>query len=138
VQKLTELGITRIVLLQSERSVVRWDSERARKHLLRLEAVAGEALGQSRGVWLPAITGPVTPEKFLADERGLGRTVAAASFGGTRSWANTDSVLIGPEGGWSPAELASFGDNTIAFGDSVLRAETAAIAAGVLLMARSV
>jgi 16S rRNA (uracil1498-N3)-methyltransferase len=157
VQKLTELGISRIVLLEADRSVVRWEGERASKHLARLQAVSREALGQSRGVWLPTLSGPVSPARFLADELAAGREVAAAALPGPRSdsgptnsgptdsgptdsgpgsssrWSSVASVLIGPEGGWSSAELTAFGHHTVMFGDSVLRAETAAIAAGVLL-----
>ncbi len=59
VQKPTELGVDRIVFLHAERSVVRWDGDRAERHLARLAAVAVEALMQSRRVWLPEIVGPV-------------------------------------------------------------------------------
>ena len=43
VQKATELGIDRIVFLHAERSVVRWDGDRAARHLARLSRVAAEA-----------------------------------------------------------------------------------------------
>jgi len=43
-KKLTELGIDRIVLLHAERSVVRWNEERAARHLTKLRRVAAEAL----------------------------------------------------------------------------------------------
>ncbi|MHB1498356.1 MAG: 16S rRNA (uracil(1498)-N(3))-methyltransferase, partial [Acidimicrobiales bacterium] len=46
----------------------------------------------------------------------------------------TPSVLVGPEGGWSEAELGAV-VNHVALGPHVLRAETAALAAGVLLAA---
>ena len=58
VQKLTELGVARIVLLHAERSVVRWEPDRAARHVAKLRRVAVEALEQSRGVWLPDIVGP--------------------------------------------------------------------------------
>ena len=55
VQKCTEVGVDRIVLLAAERSVVRWDGERRRRQLDRLRRIATEAAMQSRRVWLPAI-----------------------------------------------------------------------------------
>ena len=59
VQKLTEIGVDRIVLLHAERSVVRWADDRAARHLTKLRRVAAEALQQSRGVWLPTVEGPL-------------------------------------------------------------------------------
>jgi len=122
-QKLTELGVDRIVLLHAERSVVRWAPERAAKHLAKLRRVAVEALEQSRRVRLPEIVGPL-------DASGVLPGAVVAEPGG-RPLAVADRVIaIGPEGGWSPAELALAGDR-VGFGDTVLRVETAAVAAAV-------
>ena len=59
VQKLTELGVDRIVILHAERSVVRWPGDRVDKHLAKLRRVAREAVQQARRVWVPEIVGPV-------------------------------------------------------------------------------
>jgi len=123
VQKLTELGVDRIVLLHAERSVVRWDAERAAKHVAKLRRVAVVALEQSRRVWLPDVTGPVTAASMLAG-------AVAAEPGGRALSAADRTVAIGPEGGWSPAELAVAGD-TVSLGPTVLRVETAALSAAV-------
>jgi 16S rRNA (uracil1498-N3)-methyltransferase len=125
VQKLTELGIDRIVPLHADRSVVRWDGERAERHIAKLQRVAVEALEQSRGVWVPVIAGPVTSREFLP-------TAAAAEPGG-RGFEGFDTVAIGPEGGWSDEELAVAADR-VSLGHSVLRVETAALVAGTLLV----
>ncbi len=134
VQKLTEAGIDRIVILKASRSVVKWDPDRAGKHLNRLNLVAREALMQSRGVWLPSIEGPISPLAFIAAETAAGRIAAVAQFGGGPLLAEVDSVLIGPEGGWALDEFAAF-SRTLTLGDQIYRAETAAVAAGVLLAA---
>ncbi|MFV0317326.1 MAG: RsmE family RNA methyltransferase, partial [Microthrixaceae bacterium] len=55
VQKLTEIGIDRIWVLRTRRSVVRWDSARAARHLGKLQRVAAEACAQCRRLRLPAI-----------------------------------------------------------------------------------
>ena len=55
VQKLTELGVDRIVPLRTERSVVRWDGARGRATVERLRRVAREAAAQCRRVWLPEV-----------------------------------------------------------------------------------
>ena len=60
VQKLTEVGVDRIVLLETARSVVRWGEEaRASRRVDRLRRVAREAAMQSRRAWLPTVEGPV-------------------------------------------------------------------------------
>jgi 16S rRNA (uracil1498-N3)-methyltransferase len=130
VQKATELRIGRIVLLHADRSVVRWDGERAARQLERLRSVARGALGQSRGVWLPAVEGPVDAASVLP---GL---VVAEPGGRPRSVADR-AIAVGPEGGWSPRELELARD-AVDLGDSVLRVETAALTVCALLWTPSV
>jgi 16S rRNA (uracil1498-N3)-methyltransferase len=129
VQKLTEIGVDRIVPLVAERTVVRWHGDRATKHETRLRKVAREAAMQSRRVWLPAVL-PVTPVGSLVEEP----QVALAQFGGRPPDLARPTVLVGPEGGWTDAEVAAAAATTT-LGAGVLRAETAALAAGVLLTA---
>jgi 16S rRNA (uracil1498-N3)-methyltransferase len=123
VQKLTELGVDRIVFLHTERSVVRWDAGRAAKHLAKLRRVAAEALEQSRRVWLPEVSGPLTAATWLPG-------AVVAEPGGRPLRAADRTIAIGPEGGWTPGELAAAGD-AVELGEAVLRVETAALAAAV-------
>lgn len=131
VQKLTELGVDRIVPLAVERSVVRWQGERRRHAVERLRRVAVEASAQCRRVWLPEVTDVATLDVLVA----AGTPVALAQPGGPPLAGGTTAVAVGPEGGWSPAELAR-GLPTFGLGPTVLRAETAALAAAVLLVSR--
>ncbi len=55
VQKLTELGVDRIVVVAAARSVVRWNGERERSAMDRLRRVAAEAAAQCRRVWIPQV-----------------------------------------------------------------------------------
>lgn len=119
VQKLTELGVDRIVVLHAERSVVRWTADRAAKHLDKLRRVASEALQQSRHVWLPEIAGPVAARDFLPG-------AVAAEPGGRAITSGDTTLAIGPEGGWTDDELGA-ATATVAVGSTVLRVETAAI-----------
>ena len=123
VQKLTELGVDRIVFLHAERSVVRWAPDRAAKHLAKLRRVAAEAVEQARRVWLPEIVGPLAAATVLPQ-------AVAAEPGGRPLEPSDRTIAIGPEGGWSPDELALAGA-TIALGGNVLRVETAALSAAV-------
>ncbi len=130
VQKLTELGVDRIVPLLTARSVVRWPAGEAGTQLSRLRRVAREASMQSRRVWLPVIDA-VTPFAALVTEQGA----ALAHPGGGPPSLKRPLVLVGPEGGWDEAELAAPGPVTVGLGPSILRTETAAVAAGILLCA---
>ncbi|HEX4865769.1 MAG TPA: RsmE family RNA methyltransferase [Acidimicrobiales bacterium] len=133
VQKLTELGVDRIVLLRTDRAVVRWDEGRSASHLGRLRKVARQAVMQSRRLWMPAVDGAVDVESLLVQDGGDGAALADPS--GTAGFAGVRTVLVGPEGGWSERELSLSKDRLIRLGDGVLRTETAAVAAGVLLAA---
>jgi 16S rRNA (uracil1498-N3)-methyltransferase len=127
VQKLTELGIDRIVLFEATHSVVRWDGAKVQRNLERLRRVAVEASMQSRRVWLPTVevlswaAVLALPGVALAEPGSVGLVDEAV-----------ESVVVGPEGGFSAAELAA-GVPTVSLGDRVLRVETAAVVAGVLL-----
>ena len=128
VQKLTEIGVARIVLLHTERSVVRWDAERADRHIVKLRRVAVEALEQSRGIWLPAVEGPLQATEVLPG-------MAVAEPGGRPLTSRDTSLAVGPEGGWSPAEL-SISPAQVELSATVLRVETAALVAGAMLTNR--
>lgn len=128
VQKLTEVGVDGIVPLVAARSVVRWEGDRADRAVERLRRVAREAAMQSRRTWLPDVR-PIVPFAGL-----VGEAVALAEPGGARPSLDRPTVLVGPEGGWAPEELAA-GLPRVGLGPTVLRAETAAVAAGVLLCA---
>lgn len=127
VQKLTELGIDRVRPFAAEHSVVRWDDAKAKKQHTRFLRIAREAAMQSKRVWLPEI-GELAS---FADVAQLPGAVMADLD--APSWRGDEhTVLVGPEGGWSEAERAAPIERR-QLRDTVLRAETAAIAAGVLL-----
>jgi 16S rRNA (uracil1498-N3)-methyltransferase len=134
VQKLTELGIDRILPFVAERSVVRWDVDRGRRHVERLRKVAREAAMQSRRCTLPEVADLTRFADLVANDRGA---VALAEREGQPPSLLCRTMLIGPEGGWSRSELA-MRLPLVALGDQVLRAETAAItAAGIITALRS-
>lgn len=124
VQKVTELGVDRLVLLHADHSAVRWKPDRVDQHLARLQRIADEALRQSRRVVRLAIEAPVSAVEVLGD-------FVIAEPGG-RSLTRADSaVAVGPEGGWITDELNAAGDR-IDLGPTILRTETAVVAASTL------
>ncbi len=128
VQKLTEVGVDRIVVLATDRSVVRLDEEVVGRRVQRWRRVAKEAAMQSRRTRLPTLEALVGLD-VVAAARGA---VALAEPGGDPPSLERPVVLVGPEGGWAPEEL-SRGLPIVSLGPTVLRAETAAIAGAVLL-----
>lgn len=129
VQKLTEIGVDRIVPFVAERSVVRWDDEKAARNVARLRRVAREAVMQSRRAWLPDVEGVASFSELAAEP-----SAVMADRQGVALGPDPRLVLVGPEGGWSEAERRSSLPR-VALGPTVLRAETASIAAGVLACA---
>jgi len=129
VQKLTELGVMRIVPFVASRSVSRWDENKADRNLERLRRVVREAAMQSRRCTIPVVD-PLHASTAEVVRRFVGR-VALAEPDGDEPTASTEVLVIGPEGGFSPDELAIAPH--VALPGGILRAETAAIAAGVVL-----
>lgn len=128
VQKLTEVGVDRILPLRAARSVVRWDERKADANRLRLQRVAREAAMQAHRTRVPTVEAVVDLAAAAANP-----DVALADFGGGPPTLANPTLLVGPEGGWTDDERA--GRATVSLGSTVLRAETAAVAAGFALCA---
>ena len=126
VQKLTELGVDRIVPFVAARSVVKWEPAKAAKNVERFRRVAREAVMQSRRAWLPIVDDVVGFGDLATDG------AVMADRGGGPVTLDRPLVLVGPEGGWDDAERATELPR-VRLSDAVLRAETAAIAAATLL-----
>ena len=149
IEKATELGVTRIVPVISDRCIVRIDRrERATKRE-RWQRIAEDAARQSDAKWLPeiceavdfrdaiafakecmcfvgALTNP-PPEPLLTALRHCPRDAGTASYG----------LFVGPEGDFTPEELKRLLEIAVPanFGPTVLRAETAALYGVAVLMA---
>lgn len=129
IEKLVEIGIDHIVILAPlDHSVVRWSADKVEQVMARYTRIAHAAAMQSRRVFLPTVSGPVSLGSVLGPEVGF------AEPGGSASWAQVSTLVIGPEGGFSAAELA-LGSSTISLGAGILRAETAAIVGSALMVA---
>lgn len=129
VQKLTEIGVDEIWLLVADRSVVRWEGERADSHRARLDRVAREAAMQSRRTSLPAVRVGVPVGEAAATPG-----AALAEPGGEPPTLERPVVLVGPEGGWTDEERSN-APASVSLGPSIQRTETAAVTAGTFLVA---
>ncbi|MFL5453324.1 MAG: 16S rRNA (uracil(1498)-N(3))-methyltransferase [Myxococcales bacterium] len=138
VQKATELGASRIVLLDTARSVVKLEDKRAASRLERLRRVAEEAARQCGRSDVPPIDGPLSfdelPSRLEPDRLGLlldaeegELRLSQAARGAARL-----CLAVGPEGGFAEPErerAVSEGMLRVTLGRLVLRTETAGLAA---------
>ncbi|MGW3509795.1 16S rRNA (uracil(1498)-N(3))-methyltransferase [Streptomyces sp. NPDC000994] len=146
VETMTEVGVDAIVPWAASRCITQWKGDRGLKALGKWRATAREAGKQSRRVRFPEVADAATTKQVAAllaeadfaavlHESGEERlaTVELPALG--------DIVLVvGPEGGVSPEELAQFRDagaKAYVLGPTVLRTSTAGTAAAALLLGRT-
>ena len=138
IEKCTELGVSRIVPVIARRTDSRLAAASA-KRVERWQRIARQASQQSRRAAAPEIAAPIKVSEAFPLQAAL-RIVLAESEGQTLlrevvkpQTANGGIVLaIGPEGGWTEGELESFRQAawiSASLGNTILRAETAAMAA---------
>ncbi len=142
VQKATELGVKKIIPLQTKRADVKLETNSAGKKLERWQKIALEAAKQCGRSVVPKIGLPEEFEKIVLqlakDEIGvLFSEKSGASLAEMKSQKSAEMiVIVGSEGGWedSEIELARANDwQIITLGGRILRAETAGIVAVTLL-----
>lgn len=142
VQKAVELGVAAIQPIQAERSVLRLSGERMDKRLAHWRQIIVAACEQSGRNLLPRIEAPLPLASWLQAARGTNCYMLAP--GGASGLDRLPrpvgpvQLMIGPEGGWSAAELAACaaaGCTPVGLGPRVLRTETAGLAAIAALQA---
>ena len=148
VQKVTELGATRIVPIVSKLADVRLrDEADGQKRVVRLRRIALEACKQSGRARIPEIAAPIAFNALIEGGSSVGdewRVIFSERNGRTLSDViesmstspKAVTALVGSEGGWTDEELAtarSTGWDIVTLGGRIVRAETAAIAVTALI-----
>jgi len=137
VEKATELGVARLTPILARRTEKHL-AQASTKRVERWRRIALEAAKQSRRTDVPGIADPVTLKAALEHETAstcilLSETEQQTPLIAALGHGNTDHALaVGPEGGWTPEEMALFTSHqwrSVTLGPRILRAETAAIAA---------
>jgi 16S rRNA (uracil1498-N3)-methyltransferase len=153
IQKTTELGVKRIVPLDTERGDVHLrDSNSSEKRLARWRRIALEAAKQTGRAYVPEVAAPAPFSSLLSsnaeDKSASTVRVMFSERDGTSLVEATLSIaaqpteiiaLVGPEGGWSDEEIGAAragGWGIVTLGGRTLRAETAGIAVVTLLQHR--
>jgi 16S rRNA (uracil1498-N3)-methyltransferase len=146
VELMTEVGVDAIIPWSAERSITRWQAERGEKALGKWRATAREAAKQSRRTWLPEITAPATTAVLAKRAAAAARAVLLEADAAFRLHelplpeGGELLLIVGPEGGISPAERAALreaGAVEARLGPTVLRTSTAGAAAAAILLART-
>lgn len=141
IEKATELGVTRIVPVISERTIVRIPKEDRAAKRERWMRIAEDAARQSDAKWLPEILEPVDFADSLALVRETHCLIGALTnppprlildelcHSPTPTTNSNYAIFVGPEGDFTPDELKALIEiaTPVSFGPTVLRAETAAI-----------
>ncbi|MYU20995.1 16S rRNA (uracil(1498)-N(3))-methyltransferase [Streptomyces sp. SID8352] len=146
VETMTEVGVDAIVPWAASRCVTQWRGERGAKALGKWRATAREAGKQSRRTRFPEVADAMTGKQVAA-------LLATADFAAVLHESGEEPLakaalpaaghlvlVVGPEGGVSPEELALFaeaGARPYRLGRSVLRTSTAGTAAAALLLTRT-
>lgn len=136
VRMATELGAQRFVVFPAARTVVKWDESKWSAKLDRLRVIAQEACEVAFRSRLPEIARAKSLDEVLRDwpeavvlseTEGLPRCLTPIS-------ADT-TLVIGPEGGWAPQEVALIGNRAVTLGPRVLRVDTAVACATSIALA---
>lgn len=136
-QKLTELGVQEIIPVNMERSIVKLDSKREEKKLIRWQNICKEASEQSKRSNVPIVREVVSLKELVKIDADL-KLVASTKekdkmfdyyLQNINNYAKI-IMVVGPEGGISDREeefLRNNNYNRVSFGDLIFRVETAAI-----------
>jgi 16S rRNA (uracil1498-N3)-methyltransferase len=142
VQKAVELGAHEIIPVAMKNCVVKLDARKAESKTARWQTIAESAAKQSKRTLIPQIHTPVTWKEALAlaaeldvvlvpyeNEKGM---EATRSLIGSLAPGQSIGIVIGPEGGFSPEEIAAVDEqdnmHRISLGRRILRTETAGLA----------
>lgn len=148
VQKSVELGVTEITPLFAERCGVQLNKERQGNRLHHWQKIAISAAEQSGRCRVPIVNPPQNLIDFLASTTRIGfictpkagsRDLRCETMATLPDKLSAVTVLIGPEGGFSPQEIQQAeraGFHTLSLGSRILRTETAAVVAISLLQHR--
>ncbi|WP_298038396.1 16S rRNA (uracil(1498)-N(3))-methyltransferase [uncultured Microbacterium sp.] len=136
VQTSCELGIDGVIPWQATRSISRWEGAKAVKGRERWATIVREAAKQAHRAWVPPVAEPVTTGQLIAASEGRRMLVldptATTKLSQIRADERDMVLIVGPEGGIAPEELAKFdeaGAERVLLGDTVVRTSTAGPAA---------
>ena len=144
-QKLTEIGVDEIVLVQTKRSVTKIDNKKEDKKIERWERIIYEAAKQSKRGKIPTLRGVLTFKEALEDMKNNDLNLCPYENERTISIkeclkdvsADTIGIFVGPEGGFEEDEIEKIQDidgKVVSLGPRILRTETASVVASSIVL----
>ncbi len=144
-QKLTEVGVDEIILVQTKRTVVKVDDKKEDKKIERWERIIYEAAKQSKRGKIPTLRGVLTFKEALADMKENDFNIAPYENEKTKSIKqaikgvniNNIGIFVGPEGGFEETEIEAIediGGQSVSLGPRILRTETASLVASSIVL----
>ena len=144
-QKLTEVGVDEIILVQMKRTVVKVDDKKEDKKIERWERIIYEAAKQSKRGKIPTLRGVLSFEEALSDMQQNDMNIAPYENEKTKSIKqaiknvniNNIGIIVGPEGGFDEKEIEnieSINGQSVSLGPRILRTETASVVASSIVL----
>lgn len=144
-QKLTEVGVDEIILVQTNRTVVRVDDKKEDKKIERWERIIYEAAKQSKRGKIPKLRGVLSFKEALADMKENDFNIAPYENERTKSIKQAIKgvdiknigIFVGPEGGFEDTEIKAIeeiGGQSVSLGPRILRTETASLVASSIVL----
>lgn len=134
----TEIGVASFLIFDSDRTQVHWDERKKADRLVRLQTIVRESAEQSFRAVLPTVAFVAGLSSVLSDHSivlsEVERVEDTLSDRLDALKGDEVTLVIGPEGGWSPREVEMIGSNAATLGPRVLRVDTAAAAACALAL----
>lgn len=144
-QKLTEVGVDEIILVQTKRTVVKVDDKKEDKKIERWERIIYEAAKQSKRGKIPKLRGVLSFKEALADMKENDFNIAPYENEKTKTIKqaikgkdiNNIGIFVGPEGGFEDTEINAIeemGGQSVSLGPRILRTETASLVASSIVL----
>ena len=144
-QKLTEVGVDEIILVQTKRSVVKVDDKKEDKKIERWERIIYEAAKQSKRGKIPKLRGVLSFKEALVDMQNNDFNIAPYENERTKSIKqaiksldiNNIGIFVGPEGGFDESEIEAIENingQSVSLGPRILRTETASVVASSIVL----
>lgn len=144
-QKLTEVGVDEIILVQTKRTVVKVEDKKEDKKIERWERIIYEAAKQSKRGKIPKLRGILSFKEALSDMGKNDLNIAPYENERTKSIKqaikgediNNIGIFVGPEGGFEDTEIKDIediGGQSVSLGPRILRTETASLVASSIVL----
>ena len=144
-QKLTEVGVDEIILVQTKRTVVKVEDKKEDKKIERWERIIYEAAKQSKRGKIPKLRGILSFKEALSDMGKNDLNIAPYENERTESIKqaikgqdiNNIGIFVGPEGGFEDTEIKDIediGGQSVSLGPRILRTETASLVASSIVL----